>query len=117
MNITSFKNPFLILKLWQLDVAIIGIFRTDFFSCAYSENSYKVYLTKLNIKKNLGLKGSSKKPIGCVYGGCSLMVEHATVARRTRVRFSPSALLRSKRWLAEFYKIPASTLNELKEEK
>lgn len=43
-------------------------------------------------------------------GGCSSVAEHATVARRTRVRFSPSALLQSKRRLAKFDRILAFSL-------
>ena len=53
----------------------------DFFSCAFvSGKTYKLDLTELN-----------------EYGDCSLTVECVTVARKTRVRLPPFALLCSQR--------------------
>ncbi len=51
----------------------------------------------INIKKDFTSWSDSKKPYKLVstelnYGGCSLMVERVVVVRKTRVRFSPSAL-------------------------
>ena len=50
--------------------------KEDFFSCAFNENIFIPYSTKIN------------------YGDCSLMVERVVVVRKTRVRFSPFTLLR-----------------------
>lgn len=130
---------------------IVGIIKNNFISCAcedtyrflslnlpfkfllkaVSEKSYKVYLTKLNINKNLGLRGKSKKTVGCFYGGCSLMAEYTVVVsdivsgnlipcnnerarefRGTRVRFSPSTLNEVKEWFAKSDRILASTLQK-----
>ncbi len=62
---------------------VIGIFKKDFFSCAYFFNEFsEKFSGKVFIAFSRELN----------YGGCSSVAEHPTVARETRVRFSPSAL-------------------------
>ncbi len=64
------------------------IIERDFSSCAFgskllfkADDSEKPYKLDLSLIK---------------YGGCSLMVERVVVVRKTRVRFSPSALLEKR---------------------
>ena len=74
-----FKYIWSYLKIWQLKlggVPIVCLNKSKFFSCAFSEKTYKLNLI-LNKVNN---------------GGCSSMVERTTVARKTRVRFPLSTL-------------------------
>ena len=82
-------------------MGVMPITLNNFSSCYSISNKFFIpSSTKLNYGIRLGptLKEVERQGTLVPYdGGCSSVVERATVARVTRVRFSPSALFRKQK--------------------